>query len=544
MNVPMSRPSKPPADELERVSLPTRLDEFRTALEEEIKAAKAGSSEVLLTEGRFVAMVAGNHLYEFETASSVRVPPDTPGELVIEGLDAPIPITVVSIQELVVTLASAASLGRALRSVKLRTNLTMLLRKLIGRIEQKADQAWPAAERLLDGYPVAGKPFPLNPLGKNLNPEQHSAVESALGRNLTFIWGPPGTGKTQTIGLIGRELFLRRRTLLVVSHTNVAVDEALDRIASLCNENLEVTEGEIIRIGEPVKAEMQQQKGLICHHVAAQRSEALQQERATLDKERQETWNRLKELERLITIVEWADEAPEDIGTFRASWTEICKLEANIEETERQIAKAEKEKPLWDSRRRIAVDAQLCSDLCTKLVRARSEISEHKKALHDKLLGLQKDKKAAEHLLAFAREAEPLRQRVTDLPPVNLIQLEVQRAAHSETTWTEAYTTCERTLGEERIVLQKAQSMGKVRRLWHQLPDPIEQAQVVTQVGLDLEIARKALNRAGASKTEAEARLHEVENSLNSWSASGVSLAFLCRNQFAPNWQHQKPMRS
>jgi hypothetical protein len=86
------------------------LDEFRTALEEEIKAAQRGSSNVvLLTAGRLAARVADDFLYEFETASPVRVPPDTPGELIIDGAEAPVPVMVISIEELTVTIASVAN---------------------------------------------------------------------------------------------------------------------------------------------------------------------------------------------------------------------------------------------------------------------------------------------------------------------------------------------------------------------------------------------------------------------------------------------------
>ena len=154
----MPQPPKTTVDQVVRVALPARLDEFRTALEEEIKAAKqANSSLVLLTEGRFVAMISGKFLYEFETASTVRVPPDTPGELIIDGSDTTVQITVVSIEELTVTIASEVKFGLVLKSAKLRTNLTMLLRKLIDRIEQKADQVWPASRTLARWSPSNGR---------------------------------------------------------------------------------------------------------------------------------------------------------------------------------------------------------------------------------------------------------------------------------------------------------------------------------------------------------------------------------------------------
>lgn len=49
-----------------------------------------------------------------------------------------------------------------------------------------------------------------------LNSSQTDAVNSAISRNLTFIWGPPGTGKTSVIGAIMYELYKCGLTVLIV----------------------------------------------------------------------------------------------------------------------------------------------------------------------------------------------------------------------------------------------------------------------------------------------------------------------------------------
>jgi Cdc6-like AAA superfamily ATPase len=93
----------------------------------------------------------------------------------------------------------------------------------------------PAGDRILGSAPVSGAPhpilFPSKPGEDPPNGGQMEAMFSCLGRDTTFIWGPPGTGKTKTIGMIGEQLFRRNRSLLLVSHTNTAVDEALVKIA-------------------------------------------------------------------------------------------------------------------------------------------------------------------------------------------------------------------------------------------------------------------------------------------------------------------------
>lgn len=64
-----------------------------------------------------------------------------------------------------------------------------------------------------------------------LNPEQAAGVRAALSSPVSYLWGPPGTGKTRTIGALVRELRARRKRVLLISPYNVAVDEALLSVA-------------------------------------------------------------------------------------------------------------------------------------------------------------------------------------------------------------------------------------------------------------------------------------------------------------------------
>lgn len=61
----------------------------------------------------------------------------------------------------------------------------------------------------------------------DLNPSQRSAIEKALGQRVTFIWGPPGTGKTQTMAALAACLVRSGRRVLLSALSNMALDQLL-----------------------------------------------------------------------------------------------------------------------------------------------------------------------------------------------------------------------------------------------------------------------------------------------------------------------------
>lgn len=56
------------------------------------------------------------------------------------------------------------------------------------------------------------------------NDAQQEAIRKALYNPVSFVWGPPGTGKTSTLGYIIANYMLRGDRVLFVSNTNRAVD--------------------------------------------------------------------------------------------------------------------------------------------------------------------------------------------------------------------------------------------------------------------------------------------------------------------------------
>lgn len=59
---------------------------------------------------------------------------------------------------------------------------------------------------------------------ENRNDAQCESIQKALYNPVSFIWGPPGTGKTSTLGYVVANLMLQDKKVLFLSNTNRAVD--------------------------------------------------------------------------------------------------------------------------------------------------------------------------------------------------------------------------------------------------------------------------------------------------------------------------------
>ncbi|WP_245658761.1 AAA domain-containing protein [Microtetraspora malaysiensis] len=85
---------------------------------------------------------------------------------------------------------------------------------------------------------------------RTLNDRQREAIEQALGSELTFIWGPPGTGKTDVVAAITEGCHRQGLRVLFVAPTKVAVDQALERICDLLSGEDGFATGLVQRAGE------------------------------------------------------------------------------------------------------------------------------------------------------------------------------------------------------------------------------------------------------------------------------------------------------
>src|SRR5206468_8129115 len=99
----------------------------------------------------------------------------------------------------------------------------------------------------------------------------------------------------------GECLYAMDRSLLLVSHTNTAVDQALLRIGEAINDE-ELRNGAVFRIGQPRDQRLAETEDLLLSTHVHRRSEEMVARRKELEAIRAERGLDLKALERLIEL--------------------------------------------------------------------------------------------------------------------------------------------------------------------------------------------------------------------------------------------------
>jgi hypothetical protein len=480
---------------LEKPFLPYPLDEFRFALEDEIEVAKRNESgnAIPLHNGRKIDMLVGFYKYEFKLDSILNRPDGMPCDLIVLGKANPFSATIVSTEGINIILSIETDLGDFISSARLQANLSILMRKLIERIESKGDGRNPAALRMMgDESLVRGAPDGLANR-KTLNDQQLQALESALGRNLTVIWGPPGTGKTHVIGTIAEQLHQRARTVLIVSHTNTAVDQAIRHIAKALKDEGMPIGGVVLRIGDPKGEELKgeyeevilkKQVEIQSRELASDRQRFLKQKEFLLDESARLNW--LISSASDIKTIGQIKEANERLSL------QVEDRKVDYERVSFQIDEVRKTKVQTD------YILQLRKDLATaveQLASIETEITliSQEMELENQSLANQKER------VNRAEKIKPVREARQKYPGQAEYKEHISILSQKTETLMDNRTELLADLALQNAILDETVNAGRVERLIKRMPSVDQQKSVIEKLkkelsGLnaDLEASQKA----------------------------------------------------
>ncbi len=240
------------------------IREFVQALTDEIETIgrRGGDYSITVFDGRFVRRDGPLFVYVFSAESVLVVMDEAKAEVKVGSQR--FSGQIVSVQGTEVAVGIEHDFGPAVEKALLITDLSYLLQALKDRFEEVLSGQRTINVNLpqkLFGT-VAGTigtsegPLELPAAAYVPNPDQLEAVRKALGSDVTFVWGPPGTGKTETIGLIAAALLSHDCRVLVVSHTNIATDNAMHSVAKLLEPSGLYQSGKLIRFGAIAKDDL------------------------------------------------------------------------------------------------------------------------------------------------------------------------------------------------------------------------------------------------------------------------------------------------
>lgn len=240
--------------EVQRVAGQELVDGFCVALEEEVAWQKTrGGRPYRLTDGLLLHRGMEGALYHFSLELEVNLPDGTPvrvrsGQREVEG-------EVVSLRGFDVILMLAGDLGEVVGEAEMISSPWFLLEALQERLRETPLHQFALAmevirprepgevSELIGSRSVGGRPlFPA------VGADGPAEVVRAVARQaITFVWGPPGTGKTESLARLVRDLYEKRQRVLVTAHANVAVDGAVERTGFYLQGCAAV--GEVVRYG-------------------------------------------------------------------------------------------------------------------------------------------------------------------------------------------------------------------------------------------------------------------------------------------------------
>ncbi len=227
---------------------------FQEALYSEIETIKTKAPDFNfdLKDGEFVFRSLEYYIYRFPLNKESKINDDTPVNFFVNNKN--VAGFVVTSNESSIDIAISEDCGPVIKQAKVTSSNWILFENLYERFEEI--QHWPCEYNVIGCMKLFGftEPGLLTIPGSvtvtdHLNVDQKIAVSKALTQEITYIWGPPGTGKTKTLSTILNNLIRSGKTVLLLSHTNLALDEVLKKFAEDPENRSIIQAGQVIRHG-------------------------------------------------------------------------------------------------------------------------------------------------------------------------------------------------------------------------------------------------------------------------------------------------------
>lgn len=250
---------------------------YRMALSAEISFIRmTGGKHILLQEGKRIGRDNGQFVYLLESEDELNYPEGTPvtiwkGQSQISG-------KILNCEAFSVYLISELDLGAEVEMLNISAEACYLLQSVSERLMDLSLEPSEIAQDL-----ICNGLKEIDYRNSDIAKGQETAVRMSLEQPITFVWGPPGTGKTQTLAKIAWAHIEKGERVLMLSYSNVSVDGAILRVTSLKND---VFPGQLVRYGFPKDKRISEHPYLSSYNLAINNYPDLLKRRTQLQAEK------------------------------------------------------------------------------------------------------------------------------------------------------------------------------------------------------------------------------------------------------------------
>ena len=250
---------------------------YRMALSAEISFIRmTGGKHIFLQEGKRIGRDNGQFVYLLESEDELNYPEGTPvtiwkGQSQISG-------KILNCEAFSVYLISELDLGAEVEMLNISAEACYLLQSVSERLMDLSLEPSEIAQDL-----ICNGLKEIDYRNSDIAKGQETAVRMSLEQPITFVWGPPGTGKTQTLAKIAWAHIDKGERVLMLSYSNVSVDGAILRVTSLKND---VFPGQLVRYGFPKDKRISEHPYLSSYNLAINNYPDLLKRRTQLQAEK------------------------------------------------------------------------------------------------------------------------------------------------------------------------------------------------------------------------------------------------------------------
>ena len=238
------------------------IKEMLLALEANIEYLRQeGSAQLRVKNGQLLNSVGDVYIYEFTLEFFQNIEPDTDVEVRVRSESANGRIIAINDKSIQVELDK--NIGATIPEARLIISsyyLLQLLYEKLKKVDSGELHLTDLAEKVfkLKSANISSEDYqiPSSSVSELPNSSQESAIKLAMGSEVSFIWGPPGTGKTQTIARLTEGFLSKNLSVLLISHTNVATDGALLNVVKHLESTDDYRDGKFLREGAIQKSEL------------------------------------------------------------------------------------------------------------------------------------------------------------------------------------------------------------------------------------------------------------------------------------------------